>query len=461
MRNGSRAALVLLFGLQGCVAVAPQTGFKNVQDTARARLHADVEWREVPTATTNELPQGTLSLSAAVQYALLNNPEMQAVYEHIGLAEADFVAAGTLPNPGLSLITRFPDRAPHGVNIEFDILGSLVDLLMRPAKLRASALSVDAAVLEVSAEVLRFAARVERAYLELQGALHKRNLLRQIASSAEAGATLAQQQRTAGNLADLPLAREQALAEQAQLAAMTAELAVTEANSELARLLGLADSTALLEVPVVLPELPPVPPMIAAPEALALQTRLDLSAAQKTIEQRAALHQIVLDWRWLHTFDIGVTSERETDLQVRTGPQLEIALPIFDRKQAELARTAAELRQQQQALAALMLKVRAETQLAARRLIQQHAIARRYHDRLLPLQTRITALNQQQYAYQLAGAFDVLASRKEQLQGYSDYVDALTGYWIAAAELRQALGGQWPATAAPASSRAPPAAPRP
>jgi len=45
---------------------------------------------------------GPLSADTAVQVALLNNRELQAAYNDLGISEADYVQASLPPNPAVS-----------------------------------------------------------------------------------------------------------------------------------------------------------------------------------------------------------------------------------------------------------------------------------------------------------------------------------------------------------------------
>ncbi|MBI4695038.1 MAG: TolC family protein [Gammaproteobacteria bacterium] len=445
--------LALAALLAGCAAERPARDFDAVRTIAAERLHAEVTWRGAEARPdVRALLDTELTPGRAVQIALANNPALQAVYERVGLAQADYLDATLLPNPVVHLAARLPDRPPSATTIEFSILGNLVDLLMRPDRTRMSALGVDAAVLDVSAEVLRFAGDVEVAYFEHLGTLHKQTALRELATSSANSAAAAHRLQDAGNLSILAAAREDALAEQATLAALRSEVDVATTRARLARLLGLGAAEATLHMPAGLPEPPATPPLPETPAALARAQRLDLQAARAAVEARAAAHRITLDWRWLNGVQLGMIGERSADRQLTVGPGADVELPFFRRHQGEAARTEAELRQKQQELAALALDIENGAELAARHVRQQHAIATRYQARVLPLEHRIEALTRQQIELMLAGTFELAAARKDLLVTQSEYIDALTAYWIAEAELRRALGG---ALEAPAASSKP------
>ena len=82
------------------------------------------------------LLRGPLNADRAVQVALLNNRELQARFEEIGIAQADVIQAGLITNPNFSANFRFPDRSPSGTNIEYSIAQNFLELLVLPLRKR-------------------------------------------------------------------------------------------------------------------------------------------------------------------------------------------------------------------------------------------------------------------------------------------------------------------------------------
>ncbi len=81
--------------------------------------------REVEKAI-EELLKVKLTPEAAVQIALLNNPNLQVVYEELGITQADVVEAGLLENPVLFGQARWPDNSGESANYEFGITCDLM-----------------------------------------------------------------------------------------------------------------------------------------------------------------------------------------------------------------------------------------------------------------------------------------------------------------------------------------------
>ena len=60
----------------------------------------------------------TLTVDGAIQVALLNNRNLQALYAELGVAQADLVQAGLLKNPVFDGAVRLPaKRRPAGTGV--------------------------------------------------------------------------------------------------------------------------------------------------------------------------------------------------------------------------------------------------------------------------------------------------------------------------------------------------------
>ena len=93
-------------------------------------------------------------------------------------------------------------------------------------------------------------------------------------------------------------------------------------------------------------------------ESVAIENRLDLAGGRKSVEALAQALGITIDWRWVGHLEVGVSTERETDKTWVTGPSLSIELPIFNQRQADIARLEAQLRRSQKRLTAQAIEIR-------------------------------------------------------------------------------------------------------
>jgi cobalt-zinc-cadmium efflux system outer membrane protein len=126
------------------------------------------------------------------------------------------------------------------------------------------------------------------------------------------------------------------------------------------------------------------------------------------------------------------------------GPNLIIELPIFDQRQAAIARLEAQQREQQRRLAATTLDARGEVRLAQARLASARTTALHYRDTLLPLRVQILEQSQLHYNGMFIGLFQLLTAKQAEIEARRGALETLRDYWATRAELARAIGGALP-----------------
>jgi len=447
-------------GLGGCMAIAvdPHAGFPQVSQLVSERAGKEVAW----TPGTEEAPpaleaikarlQDGLSEDEAIQIALLNNRNLQALYTRLGIAQADLVQASLLHNPVFDAAAGFPVGGGI-VDLNFGVAMDFIDFLYTPLRKRVATARFEETKLRVAAEVLDFAWRTQTAFSRHQANEQMLEMRRQVAASTAASFVLAQRMREAGNLRELDLASEQALAEEAKLDLRLAEIAVRESREQLSTLMGLwgEEAQAWTVVPTRLPEPPREPPDAERLESRAIERSLDLAAAEQLIV--AAAENVGLD-RASGLFPeviVGGKGERDAP-EWEPGPTFTLPLPFFDRGQARVARAQAELRQARELRYALAVRIRAVTRTTRDRLAGYRDRALQYRDVLLPVRHRVLQETQLQYNAMQVGPLDLFRAKEQQVEAAVRYIAALQEYWMAQADLALILAGRLPPTeAAPAA----------
>ena len=179
--------LAIWAGLFAGCTVPVKGGFSDVQNFVGERMEHRLHWYQgtPEDAEVAERVQAMLAeeltVSAAVEIALLNNRNLQGIYEELGVAQADLVQAGLLRNPVFLGSVRFPEGGSSGTNTEFGFAIDFLDLLLLPARKNLAGLEFEAAKRRVSAAVLDLVAEVQRAFYMLQGDLQTTAMLRTIA----------------------------------------------------------------------------------------------------------------------------------------------------------------------------------------------------------------------------------------------------------------------------------------
>lgn len=438
--------------ISGCATVPKSAGFREVSQTVEQRTGFQVHWNQgtpEDAAVAEKLQamlREELTPEAAVQVALLNNASLQATFEELGIAQADLVQAGLLKNPVFAGHVRFPDKSGEATNTEFSVSQDFMEIFLRPLRRKLAAAQFEQARLLVGNDVLNLAAEVRSACYTLQGAEHARKMFAEILRAAQASAELAERQHAAGNISDLELANQQAMHQQAELDLTRSQAEVLTARERLNRLMGIKESPAW-KISDQLPQLPARELPVQELETLALAQRLDMAAARqevKTLEEALTLARRGV----IPEVNVGVDTERDPDRTRVTGPSFEIPLPLFDQRQAAIARAEAQLRQSQRRLSVLETQIRSEVRSAQDRLQIARQLIERYRDVLIPLREKIVAESQKHYNFMLIGVFQLLQAKRDEVNAYREYIEVFRDYWNTRAELERAVGGRLPGTEA-------------
>ena len=421
--------------------------FHPVEKSVRERTGLAVRWQQDAAAREAALTEvrarlrKPLTVNSAVQIALLNNRELLATFEDVGVSAADLRGAGMWKNPSFDLSVRFPDRAPTGVNWEEAAAFDLLDLFMLPLRKRVAAEHLASAQLRVADEVVKLVAGVKSAVYLLQA---DEALLRHRQSVAEINVSaleLAQKQHAADNITDLALMQQQAAYDSARLEAAMTETMQREHREKLNRLLGLWGADTAWKLRGELPALPEQDTALRGLESLAVAQRLDLAAAHGELAAMVRALGLTKTYRYIGALEFGADTERSPDRSNVTGPTLRLELPIFNQGQARMARSEAELRRAERKLEALAIDIRSEVRELHDRLAAQRETARFYRDELLPGRRAISAAMLLRYNGMLIGNYELFTAHSEEIEAEQKSVEALRDYWTTHAELERAVGG--------------------
>lgn len=442
--------------LSGCASMALDAGFHDVRTVVEDRNQVQIFWNngteldKEAEKKLGSLLNRKLTDDDAVQIALLNNRELQAVYSELGVAQADLVQAGLLSNPIFDAAVMFPTSGRGRPDIELSAAMNFLNIFYIPLRQRVAAARFDETKTRVTGAVLDFTGRVRGAFYAHEADEQMLELRHTIVQALDASFEIARRLSQAGNMTDLDLARERAQFEAAKLALRSAEISVRQSREELNLLMGIWGAQTQWQTAGRLPELPEQPLETKDIERLALERSLDLVQAQQRIIGAGEEFGLTRWTTLLPDFNTGPKGERN-DGAWEVGPQLEFAVPLFDQGQARAGRAAAELRRFQQEYYALGVRIRAQARAVRDRLEGAGDRALYYRDILLPLHERIVNETQLQYNAMQLGPFQLLRAREQQIQTAVTYIEALRDYWFARADLGQLLSGRLPRSgAAPA-----------
>lgn len=444
-------AVAVVALLSGCASVSPDGAFKGVQSLARERLGRELRWdrgeggdkeaKEVADRVS-KLLSAPVSSEAAIEVALLRHRGLQAIYEDLGVAQADLVQAGLLRNPRLGLGIDFPVEGNASVGFGVSLVQEFLDLFMIPLRNKLAGQRLEEAQLGVMTAVLKQASEVRSAWLLAVGTRQELALLEEVNDAQRAAAELSGRQHEAGNVNDLELAMQLDASESQRLALARLQAESSLQMTRLARLMGLWGPQAELNLPERLPEVPAADPDLSGLEARAIADRLDLRAAFRRRDALAYALSLERGTRFIPALALGFDWKRESVEGIHVaGPTLALELPIFDQGRARVARLEAETRRSDALLEDLATEVRTQIALCSKRLVAGRALLDYYRSVLLPLRERVVRETQLQYNAMGMSVFQLLAARQRQSTAYGEAVNAARDYWLARADLDLAVGG--------------------
>ncbi len=342
-------AFWLVLSASGCTPYhpAPLTS-ESVAAALRPRSRAEVRYEAarlhhpiLPPVVFRAQDDG-LSPEQAAVFAVIANPSLRSVRDTRGLAGAQVIQAGILPNPQLSpsldvpLGNAIPNvKSAYGLNLNWEVTA----LFARGAKLeaaRAHAASVD---LSVAWQEWQAAEAAKLAVYQLDSLRRQVALAREIEKGLRQSTDLLRQaverhDKTEGDLAPIQAAAEQATSER-----LTLEQQQADARLALNHTLGLP--------PEAVVKLRPGPylPSAAAAERLVsravlsggLETRrLDLVALRLGYDSEEATLRAAVRAQF-PKITLGLTRASDNSNLKSLGPNSVIDLPFFDRNQGNIA----------------------------------------------------------------------------------------------------------------------------
>jgi outer membrane protein, heavy metal efflux system len=329
-----------LAGLAGCAHYQPRP-LQTQSDLLDRVPHLVIQAQKMPLpelATHPFNPDDGLDMTEVAILAVVNNGDLKATRDERGLARAQLLAAGILPNPQFTGGLDFPlNSDPGGVMTAFN-LGLNYDLkalITRNAVIdaaRAHGLQVDLSVLWQEWQVVQ---QVRLLFLKNIMGEKKRPVLQSYQAFFADQYRRSQKALKEGNLT-LETASNDLIAWQEATARLNVlEQEISKARHDLKALLGLAPTvplklTGAVDLPVPDPEkietlLSQLPKR--RPDLLALQAGY---ASQEQQVRQAILAQFP-------ALNIGLTHARDTTGIYTAGFGITISLPIFDRNQGNIA----------------------------------------------------------------------------------------------------------------------------
>ena len=445
-RYGGAALGAIL--LTGCATVPREGGFKSVAALARQRTGATVIWDQNTKAdqqvhaAIGKLLARPLTAHAAVQIALLDNPELQARYEQLGVSQADVVQAGLLSNPIFNFDIRFPAAPFHGWDAS--VAQNFLDILLLPTRKQIAAAQFAATKAQVTNAVVTLAQRTRAAYYRLVGDQQMVTLESRIKQGAAAQLDLAKKLRQAGNSPPIAYDQQLTLYEHVRLQLAMDKATVLEDHERLNALMGLWGKEGNWTVPARL-AIPPTHDLsLKGLEAVALKQSLSLVAARQRLRADAIALRISGIAGLLPGAAIGLDYVRDPDVRGTLGPAISLPIPIFNQGQPQVAIAEAQYRAAYRSYQAAAIRIRAKVSEAWIAMHAAHQEVLFYQRIMLPLRKRMVDETQLAYNGMYVSGFVLMESKLAEIDTARHYVQTVQRYWLARQQLRQVLGGLIP-----------------
>jgi outer membrane protein TolC len=448
-------AVFQLAALSGCAGFSHDGGFDRVAGATHAHLAQEVYWprtdqeRAKSAAQVTALLAHPLSVDDAIQIALLNNRDLRASFEQLGISEADLVQSGRLPNPRFDLTHA---SAAGQFDIEQSLTFNVLSLLTMPYAHDIQKRRFEQTQQQVELRILQVAEDTREAYLAAVAASQSLQYQNQVRLAADASAKLAQRMLAAGNWNPLDEAREHGFATDALLGLTRAQFTQAASQEKLLRLLALANSAAgaqpALQLAERLPELPPSIEALPDVEQVVLRNRLDLRLQRLELEALAHSLKLTKATRFIAVLEVGPTRVKQGPRQdpYENGYQFSLEVPIFDSGEARVRKAEAIYAQAVDRFEQAAINARSQIRQAYAKYQGSYQLAKQQRDEVLPLRQAVADQNLLLYNASLIGIFELLADAREQLRSVEGYIQSTRDFWIAKSELDAALlGGTAPA----------------
>lgn len=433
--------VVLSLFIAACTSVPKDGGVADVENLISDKLPAGVELpapdreKQLTAQDIDQLLAEPLSLADAERLSVAQNPLVKAKLLQVGVAEADYAQAGRMENPGFSY-ERFSGQE-YSASLLFDIGG----VILMPLRRQMESRRLSAARYQAAAAVLEHIADTRKAWIRAVAEKQQTALMMRSLESAEAGNNLTRQMSALGHSSVIEAADSEIFLSEMRAALSRQQLSEGAAQEALIRQLGLWGRQArLLELPGTLPPLPERPIDVTSVEREAVENRLDVRMATMNLEGMASNLKLTRLNPFLSAIEAGPVLEKG-DGEKERGYELEFRIPIFDSGgiKTQKARTVFQQAQAQAEFTAIAGASNAREALAGYR--SSFDIATHFRDVVMPLRERVSQEQLLMYNGMLISVFDLLDDLRTATRLQSGYIDAVRDFWLADANLQQALSG--------------------
>lgn len=428
--------------LAGCASLDPTADVDRVTTNIRDRSGYEAAWH-TPWSEKPEAWDGRseLALKQAVLLALQNNRAIRADVEQIGVARADLVQAGLLPNPIVNIMVGSADNGVTVVGAS--VAQEFAALWLRSSRVKAADARLNQTVLDVSDRALRLVSDVQQNYVRIVFGESAVRLTQSHISLLEKSIDVMTRRVAAGSATSLDVNRLRLQLLDLQTTLIRQNTDLQKFRRTLLEQMGVATMSTEWQVSETGLPLASLPQDLTEQVAidLAQSQRLDVLASRFVYEsRRAALRTEELSR--IQSLGLGVEFQRDTGKINSIGPTVSIPVPIFDTNQARIAGAEAQFRAAVATGSAVQQRAVAQARIAWVDFRNSESLATTYQQQILELAAKNLSLTE---AALKAGQVDVtilLESQREVIKAKLELNLLQANAMTSLIELEYAVGGK-------------------
>lgn len=384
----------------------------------------------------------TIDLPSAIQILLAQSPQVRMELAQLGIADAQRLQAELISNPHLSIGALKPEDGGRW-QLDVGLSQPLLELFTRPLRRQLAEDNLLSAQLRLLSRLQILIAQTGDAYFKAIAARQHLQVHQQMLNATLARQQLANSLYRAGNMSENSYLYYDNELRRIQQQVKKRERKVQEKQLELLNMLGMHSHHAI-KLPDQLPVLPVEKLSHSDLLEKAKNDRLDIKITTQQLTQlegRRSLMRRENGWR---DMSVGINAEREFDGATNVGPEIEFALPIFNRNQGKLAAIDAQTTKAQAQLTQTLLD--ADTEIA--HALNQMQSAREQLDLIhasLQVAEKRVLLSNREINFMLGSPFELLNIKRQEIQLAHGYTSELASYWQARTQLELAIGRVLPA----------------
>lgn len=429
-----RSSLVLCAALllNACASTPPNNSLAQLEQQLGERYP-----KAKLSSAAPALANAPLDLDHAIQTLLTQSPQVRIALAQLGIANARQLQAELISNPHISIGALRPEGGGRW-QLDVGLSQPLLELFTRPLRRQLAQEDLLSTQLRLQARLQDLIAQTSNVFYAAVAAQQHVQVQRSMYDATLARQQLAHSLYTAGNISennflfyDNELRRIQQQTKQREREAQEHYLA-------LLNLIGL-DSTQVLKLPAQLSVLPNDQFTHAQLLAQAEADRLDLQIVRqqlRLLDQRRHLLSRENGWR---DMTIGLNAEREFDGTNNIGPEIEFAVPLFNRNQGRLAESDALAEKHRAQLEQLQLNADSEIAQALNQMQSSREQLTLIKSSLQVAEKRVQ-LSNREVNFMLGSPFELLEIKRQEIQLAHDYTNELASYWHARTQLELAIG---------------------